>query len=106
MKKEEFIQRAEDLLEISTQIEESPASISVCFAGYDVFPGLENLTRDIVHLVYAYDGNLPLLDEIKELREKPQLFSHPAVGSSDWKGFFERLRFFIQYFIQYLKDFG
>lgn len=103
METKEFVSRAESLLQRLDEIEKSPSPD--CFVGYDVYPEYADLYRDVVHLIYAYDERLPLLDEIKELYNAPKLFAHPMV-SDDWPMHIEKLRSLTLYFIQYLKDFG
>lgn len=106
METKEFISRAENLLKKLDEIKKSPCELDECVMGYGVYPGLEDLQRDVVHLVYAYDRNLPVLSEMEKLCKEIAWFSHPFAGSQQWDNFFKKFHSLIQYFIQYLKDFG
>ncbi len=106
METKKFISRAENLLVRLSEIEKSPAELGECFMGYDVYPNLNELCRDCIHLVYAYDANLPLLSEIREICKRPTRLIYPYGENSDWQDFFAEFCSLIQYFIRYLKDFG
>ena len=106
METKEFISKAEELLGKISEIENNPRPLSENLIIEEIYPELVDLRRDILHLIYAYDPNLPLLQEIKDLFKKPNSYIDPVRTESLWHPFFSQLRFLIQYFIQYLKDFG
>lgn len=105
MELKEFIKHSESLLDRLDEIEKQetePITLDNII-GYSCYPGLEDLCRDCVHLVYAYDREMPLLEEIKELCKEPRMY---AYGDTRWEKFFAQLHHLMRYFIQYLTDFG
>jgi len=64
----------------------------------NVLPGFpyktENVIREFVHLVYAYDSNLPLNDSIKNITFN---LSEKDV---------EKIRYYMEFFIHYLDDYS
>lgn len=107
MQQKDFISRAETLVEKISKIEHNLCELELCCCniGYDVYPGLSDVIRDTIHLVYAFDKDLPLLKEIINLCEDAKRFVYPLDYDNQWTSFFMKLRKLIEYFIKYLKDY-
>ncbi|MBR6445566.1 MAG: hypothetical protein IKT22_00505 [Prevotella sp.] len=65
------------------------------------YEGMDGLLREFRHLVYAFDKNLPLNDELNEntLRIFP-----PYMGDNE--GDIERIQGYMNFFIHYLDDYA
>lgn len=61
----------------------------------------EDLIRRFIHLVYLYDSNLPLCEEVAGLKT-----GHLNIYEPDRHGYIkDKVRYYIDFFIEYLKGF-
>lgn len=103
MKPQDFKTKAEELVKQldSIQAEGEKCSLKDYM---NPFPGLQELLIEFVHLVYAFDHGLPLNKLISDL---PSLkFGSAILGRASFnEEKFKEIRYYMNFFIQYLEDY-
>lgn len=103
MKPNDFKLRAGELLKQLDEIQTGGESDSLDDVLH-LYLGLQELLIDFIHLVYAFDHNLPLNKLIADL---PNIkFGSQYLGNSSHnEEKFNNIRFYINFFIQYIEDY-
>lgn len=98
MTSKEYISRANDLLERISALESSAEDYLDFLSDHSYSDDVADVVREFIHLVYAFDKNIPLLEEIK-----PMLNGCAMLGFSNGNGhFFSKLRNGVNFFIRYV----
>lgn len=103
MNPQDFKTRAEELVKQldSIQAEREKCSLKDYM---NPFPGLQELLIEFVHLVYAFDHGLPLNKLIADLPDMK--FGSAMLGGISYnEGKFNEIRYYMNFFIQYLEDY-
>lgn len=93
-----YLNRAEELLKSF----DSAAKKDVP-PGEIVNIGLRDVERDFIHLVFAFDKDIPLLSELRALYDNSSLLS-PYSGES-YQDHVSKFRKLIEFFIHYQKEY-
>lgn len=103
MKPNDFKLRAEELLKRLEEIQSNGESDSLDDV-LNPYPGLQELLIDFIHLVYAFDHNLPLNKLIEDLPNMK--FGSKFIGGSSYnEKKFNSIKYYMNFFIQYIEDY-
>ncbi|WP_300697507.1 hypothetical protein [uncultured Bacteroides sp.] len=68
------------------------------------YPEMENIILKFLHLVYAFDKHLPLNEHISQINRFK--FNPLSFGEERTKKEFEKLLYYVDFFIDYLKEYA
>jgi len=89
-----FLARAKELLEKFESLKKDPRNDD--WGNKSIFKELDDICNDMIHLIYAYDPNIPIYVRLKLYYDQTLEFNHKPDSEDIRKG--------LEYVIHYIND--